>query len=203
MFTVALTGGIGSGKSAVSDEFARLGVTVVDADLVARDLVARGEPLLARIVARFGEQLLLDNGELDRKALRMRVFEDPSERNWLNNLLHPAIRKRMMSLARRADSPYALAVIPLLAESGDTADFDRILVVDVPESLQLQRTMVRDEITQVQAQAMLDAQAGRQERLAIADDVIENTGSLEDLYRQIRQLHDNYTTLARNKTSRR
>ncbi len=203
MFTVALTGGIGSGKTAVSDEFARLGVTVIDADLVARDVVAKGEPLLAGIVERFGESILLENGELDRKALRTRVFENSRDRDWLNSLLHPAIRKRMMDLAEAANGPYVLFAIPLLAESGNTRGFDRILVVDVPEAVQLQRTTARDSITREQAQAMLAAQASRQERLSIADDIVENTGSLEDLYRHIRQLHKNYTTLARNKTNLR
>jgi len=193
-FTVALTGGIASGKSAVSERFATLGANVVDADIVARELVAPGSPGLAEIAAAFGDDVLAADGSLDRRMLRERVFEDDAARGRLNAILHPRIRVtlRERAAATRIGS-YALLVVPLLTENRDQYDWvDRVLVVDVPRSMQHARLVARDGITPALADAMLDAQATREQRLAIADDVIENAGTLTELDDAVRALHERY-----------
>lgn len=202
-FTVALTGGIASGKSAVSDRFAALGVNVVDADIVARELVAPGSPALADIVAAFGDDVLAADGSLNRRALRERIFGDSTVRARLNAILHPRIRTtlRERSQATREGS-YALLVIPLLTENRDQyAWVDRVLVVDVPRDVQRARLVARDGITPELADAMLDAQATRGQRLAIADDVIENVGTLDDIGRSVSALHGRYLAFAAQKAT--
>ena len=200
-FTVALTGGIASGKSAVSERFAALGANVVDADVVARELVAPGSPALAEIVAAFGNGVLAADGSLDRRALRERIFENDEARGRLNAILHPRIRATLRERAQATrEGSYALLVIPLLAENREAyAWVDRVLVVDVPREVQFTRLIARDGVTPKLADAMLDAQAMREQRLAMADDVIENNRSLDDLDHNVAVLHERYLALATRK----
>lgn len=197
-YKVALTGGIASGKTAVSDMFDELGVTVIDADVIAREVVAKGSEALKAIVEHFGEQVLTESGALDRHKLRTKVFSNEQERLWLNNLLHPLIRVEMKRRQDVADSVYSISVIPLLFESGQYKDYDRVLVVDCPEAVQLERLMMRDQSTKEQAQAILDKQASRHQRLSIADDVIVNDSDLHSLKQSVIKLDNQYRQLARN-----
>ncbi|MGN6520452.1 MAG: dephospho-CoA kinase [Dokdonella sp.] len=196
-YTVALSGGIASGKSAAAERFAALGAHVIDADLVARELVEPGEPALQEIVANFGAGVLTAGGALDRRALRERVFTDAAARRRLEAILHPRVRE---TLRQRADEPcgsYAMVVVPLLAENAEQyAWVDRVLVVDVPRETQLARLLARDGISPATAEAMLAAQASREQRLAIADDVIVNDGSLADLDAAVAALHERYAWAA-------
>jgi dephospho-CoA kinase len=194
---VGLTGGIASGKSTVSGLFAVLGVPVIDTDQIARELVAAGTPLLARVIDHFGAQLLTPTGELDRRALRERVFAQASDRAALEALMHPAIMAELRRRAQRAGGAYQIWVIPLLVEHDLGASVDRVLLVDCAEDLQLRRVQVRDAVTLDQARAVLAAQATRAARLAVADDVIVNEGNLERLREQVETLHTRYGTLAR------
>jgi len=179
---VILTGGIASGKTAVSDRFARRGVPVIDTDLIAREVVAPGEPALAAIAAVFGADVIGPDGQLDRRRVRATIFSDPDKKHQLEALLHPLIRQRVAQSITAVTAPYCVLVVPLLAETGFYADArHRVLVVDVDEPTQLERVMARDHIDQAQAQAILNAQASRQQRLALADDVITNNGALEEL----------------------
>jgi len=199
MYVVGLTGGIASGKSTVANEFSRLGIELVDADQVARQLVEPGAAALKQIAGRFGRQILLADGSLDRKALRHRVFADEGHKAWLDALLHPLIREQMARQLAACRSPYALLVVPLLVETGFTDMTDRVLLVDVDESIQIARTMARDRVSREQAEQILAAQASRKQRLAAADDVLHNSGSLEQLHREVAQLHLRYLQLARQK----
>lgn len=192
---LGLTGGIGSGKSAVVEQFGRLGVHWVDADHAARWVVEPGKPALARIAEHFGDGVLTPTGELDRAVLRARVFENAGERKWLEQLLHPLIRQEIAEHLSRAQSPYAILVSPLLIEAGQYHQADRVLVVDVPESLQLQRAMRRDQASEAQIRAILKAQASREERLRHADDVLVNDRDRAWLEAEVRRLHDFYLTL--------
>lgn len=197
-FTVALTGGVASGKSAVADRFAALGAGVIDADVVTRELVAPGSPALAEIVARFGDGVLDAQGALDRRALRERVFADADARRRVEAILHPRVRALLHERARATAAPYALLVIPLLVESSGRYDWvDRVLVVDVPREVQHARLVVRDGVTPALADAMIDAQASRAQRLALADDVISNDGALDGLDAKVQALHQRYLALAR------
>ncbi|RYJ62242.1 dephospho-CoA kinase [Pseudomonas songnenensis] len=192
---LGLTGGIGSGKTAVADRFASLGVHVVDADQAARWVVEPGRPALQQIVERFGEEVLLQSGELDRAGLRQKVFADPAERQWLEKLLHPLIRAEVARHLALAESPYAIMVSPLLVESGQYRQVGRVLVVDVPESLQIARTTARDQASEEQVRAILNAQAQREERLKHADDVLVNDRDLSWLAAEVERLHRFYLTL--------
>lgn len=196
MFSVALTGGIASGKSTVANLFAELGIAVIDADMVAREVVAPGSEGLALVVESFGAEVLAADGSLDRKAMRQRVFADATARQKLEAIIHPRVRQTLKTRAESAQSPYVLLVIPLFVESGDYAWVNRVLVVDVPRETQLERLMGRDGSSREQAEAMLAAQASREQRLSIADDVIENSASPEALHSAVRQLHENYLDLA-------
>ncbi len=196
-FTVALTGGIASGKSAVADRFVVLGASVIDADVVARELVAPASDVLAEIVAAFEPGILDANGALDRRAMRERVFADEDARRKLEAILHPRVRSALREQAAVARGPYVLLVIPLLVESGHYAWVDRVLVVDAARDVQRSRLLSRDKITIALADAMLDAQVSREQRLAIADDVIENNGALEDLNARVDALHVRYLEFAR------
>jgi dephospho-CoA kinase len=189
---VGLTGGIGSGKSEVARLFAARGAAIIDSDVIAREVVAPGSALLRQVVERFGRELLNADGSLDRRALRARVFADASARAELERMLHPAIRARSEQLAAASTAPYQIDVVPLLTETHAAGRYQRMLVVDCPEALQLQRLMTRDALTAEQARAMLAAQATRAERLAIADDVILNDGALEALVPQVEHLHRQY-----------
>lgn len=178
---VAVTGGIASGKSAVCSAFQALGRSVLDADEVARELVEPGQLALAEIVERFGGDVLQQDGRLDRAGLRARVFADPAARRQLESILHPRIRQTLRQRAAAAAGPYSLVAVPLLVESQDYGWVSRVLLVDVPESMQLSRVMRRDGVDATQARAVLAAQASRQARWAIATDVIINDGTLDDL----------------------
>jgi dephospho-CoA kinase len=195
-FRVALTGGIASGKSTVADLFAALGVPVIDTDVIAREVVEPGRPALAQVVTAFGPGVLDADGRLDRRRMRERIFGDPGAKRRLEAILHPAIRSEMERQSIAAGGPYQVLVIPLLTEGGRRDHVDRVLLVDVPEELQIQRLMLRDGVTREQAQASLDAQATRGQRLAIADDVIRNTGRADDLREQVAARHAQYLGLA-------
>lgn len=193
---LGLTGGIGSGKSAAASHFANLGVHLVDADQAARWVVEPGRPALAHIVDRFGEQILQDSGQLDRAALRTRIFQAPEERQWLEQLLHPLIREEIRNVLDEARSPYAILVSPLLVESAAQRQMARrVLVVDVPEQVQIQRTVQRDQVPEEQVRAILQAQASREERLRHAHDVLINDRDLAWLQREVERLHELYLTL--------
>ncbi|WP_224797849.1 dephospho-CoA kinase [Idiomarina abyssalis] len=200
-YVVGVTGGIGSGKSAATAEFEKLGITVVDADVVARQIVMPGTPCLQAIAEHFGNQLLTEGGELNRKALRQRVFSNPREKEWLNKLLHPAIREEIISQLEQADSPYVILSAPLLLENGLEKYCQRVLVIDVPESLQISRTIQRDDSPKKEVEAIMKAQLSRSERLKKANDVLNNDGSLEQLKQQVLQLHQRYlaATVAQEK----
>ena len=181
-WTLGLTGGIGSGKSAAAEHFAQLGITCVDADQAARWVVEPGRPALAEIAGHFSPAVLQPDGSLDRAALRAAIFADPAERRWLEALLHPLIRQEIL-------------VAPLLFESGQRALVRRGLVIDAPEALQLERAMRRDGVEEAQVRAILAAQLPRAERLAKADDVICNDGDLAALHAEVERLHSFYLTL--------
>ncbi|MCE8018896.1 dephospho-CoA kinase [Halomonas sp. MCCC 1A11036] len=192
---VGVTGGIASGKSTVARAFAALGVPWVDADDVAREVVEPGEPALAEIAERFGVRILQADGSLNRRALREIVFAEPSERLWLESVTHPRIRERIIAHLERLQNegaPYVLLVSPLLFESGQSEMVDRCLVIDVPESVQIARTASRDDVDERQARAIVAAQMPRSERLARADDVIDNSGSEQDLAAQVAELDRRY-----------
>jgi len=195
-FRVALTGGIASGKSTVANLFAELGIPLIDTDVIAREVVEPGRPALAAIVAAFGPGVLDAQGCLDRRRMRERIFADPTAKQGLEAILHPAIRAEMERQSRVAGGPYQVLVIPLLAESGRRDHVDRVLLVDVPEALQVQRLALRDGVSREQAEAALNAQATRAERLAIADDVIQNSGRVDELKHQVRALHEKYLQFA-------
>jgi dephospho-CoA kinase len=198
VFRVALTGGIASGKSTVAALFAERGVPVIDTDVIAREVVEPGRPALAAVTDAFGTEILGADGRLDRRRLREQVFADAAMRRRLEAILHPAIRTEMQRQSALAGGPYQVLVIPLLTEGGQTDHVDRVLLVDVPESTQIERLMQRDGASALQAQAALDAQASRSERLAIADDVLQNTGKPADLREAVARLHEKYITLAGN-----
>jgi dephospho-CoA kinase len=193
---IALTGGIASGKSTVAQLFGALGIVVIEADQVAREVIAPGSALLAQLFERFGAPLRRADGSLDRAALRRQVFEDPEQRAQLEALLHPAIKARTEQLAAQAQGPYLLLVIPLLIETHAESHYDRVLLVDCPEALQLARLMARDGCDAGQARAMLDSQASRAARIAAADDVIVNDGPAADLTPKVAALHQRYLALA-------
>lgn len=196
---IGVTGGIASGKSTVALAFAALGVPWVDADDVAREIVEPGEPALAEIAERHGEGVLQADGSLDRRALREIVFAEPDERRWLESVTHPRIRERIIAHLERLQTegaPYVLLVSPLLFESGQSEMVDRCLVIDVPESLQIARTAARDGVNEAQARAIIAAQMPRNERLARADDVIDNSTGEADLDAQVAELDRRYREVA-------
>jgi len=197
MLKIGLTGGVGSGKSTVANLFAAHGAPVIDTDLIARELVAPGQPALAEIAARFGAEALNADGTLNRPGLRRRIFADETARKALEGILHPRIRAEVQRRLAALEAPYAIVVIPLLVETGAyDALLDRVLVVDVPESIQLERLMARDGMDEPLTRAMLAAQAIRAARLARADDVIDNSGAPGALAPQVERLHRLYSGLA-------
>ncbi|WP_346837137.1 dephospho-CoA kinase [Microbulbifer sp. SAOS-129_SWC] len=196
MFIVGLTGGIGSGKSAAAGMFRALGVNVVDADWAARVVVEPGQPALAEITQHFGPEVLLESGALDRARLRGLVFDDAAEREWLEQLLHPLIRKEIIRALEESRSAYAILESPLLLESGQDQLVDRVCVVDLPEELQLQRASARDGSDAAQIRKIIAAQLPRQARLARADDILDNAADLPELQRQVDALHRRYLQLA-------
>jgi dephospho-CoA kinase len=196
MYVVGLTGGIGSGKTAASDYLASLGIGVVDADIVARDIVAIGQPALDQIVQYFGSDILQADGSLNRSALRAIVFNQPSERKVLESITHPAIRQRIQQQLTNSTSPYTLLVSPLLFESGQYQFANRSLVIDASEDLQRQRASQRDGVSSEQIASIMAAQLTRAERLQKADDVVINHGDLDELYQQLDLVHQRYLQLS-------
>ena len=196
MFVLGLTGGIGSGKSAVAACFKRHGIKVVDADIAARQVVEPGMPALQTIAEHFGEQVLQADGTLDRAALRNIVFNDEQQRLWLEQLLHPAIGEWIAAELASATSPYAILESPLLLETEQRKSTQRILVVDVSTALQIERATARDDNSREQIEAIIAAQLPREERLARADDVIDNSASLADLESAVNTLHQQYLKIA-------
>jgi dephospho-CoA kinase len=193
---VGLTGGIASGKSLVGAMFVKLGVVLIDTDVLAREVAARGEPGLAAVVAEFGPAVLSPSGDLNRAALRSLVFADDAKRRKLEAILHPLIRSRTRAKLAELSVPYALVAVPLLVETSFGELVDRILVVDCPEPLQLERLMRRDAIPKPEALAMLKAQADRATRLKAAHDIIDNSGTTEATRRQVELTHRRYLDLA-------
>lgn len=198
-YIIGVTGGVASGKSELTRQFEALGIVVADADLAAREAVARGSPGLAEIVAQFGPQALTADGELDRPAMRKRIFADPAARQALEAIVHPRVRAMLRAQCEAATSAYAIAAIPLLAEAGGRAAYpwlDRILAVDAPPQLQRERLRLRDGIDAELGERMIAQQASREARLAITDDVVRNDGSLAALHQQAQALHAMYLRLA-------
>lgn len=195
-FVVGLTGGVASGKSEVANRFAALGIVVADADVAAREALARGSEGLAETVTAFGTDILAADGGLDRAAMRRRVFADPAARGTLEAIIHPRVRAWLRERAETGGAPYCLLAIPLLAENiTEYRWVDRVLVVDVPESVQLARLIARDGVDETLARRMIEQQASRADRLALADDVIDNRGDESALDQAVAELHQRYLTL--------
>lgn len=201
-FWVGLTGGIGSGKSTVAAEFVRLGIQQVDADIVARQVVEPGTAALEAIVQQFGEAIRNSDGQLDRSRLRQIVFNDETAKNWLNQLLHPLIRQEMLRQLAEATSPYVLLVAPLLLENKLDQLVDTVLVVDVSEQTQINRTSVRDGSSESLVQSIMAAQCSREERLARANQVISNEGSSDTLPAKVAELHRIFLRMAEEKLAK-
>lgn len=196
-FSIGLTGGIGSGKSAVADMLARRGAAIIDTDQIAHALTAPGGAAMPQIAASFGDNFLTSEGALNRAAMRERVFSDPEAKRRLEAILHPLISQQTRAEAERAQGAYLVFVVPLLVESGRWKDrVDRVLVVDCPEALQVERVMHRSQLTAEQVRAIMAAQASREQRLAVADDVIVNDQPLPALEQAVEALHQRYLALA-------
>ena len=197
-FVIGLTGGIGSGKTTVANLFAEEGVDLVDADVVAREVVAKGSKGLEAIIAHFGTEILTEAGELDRGKLRQRVFSDDQARQWLNQLLHPMIRQEMLSQVENATSDYVIMVVPLLFENGLDRLVNRTLVVDISPELQVSRTVKRDNVDATQVNNIINSQCSRSDKLARADDIIDNQGEISKLKQEVQALHQRYLQLSGN-----
>jgi len=192
---VGLTGGIGSGKSEVSRRFENLGIDVIDADVIARDVVSIGKPALNKIAVHFGQQILNTDRTLNRRKLRELIFNNQSERKWLEDLLHPLVRTEIISQLNKSKSAYQILSSPLLLETSQQDIVDRILVVDADESLQISRAMQRDANNPDQIKKIMSTQMDRSKRCAKADDIISNHGDLDELETQVKQLHSFYVNL--------
>ena len=201
MLVIGITGGIGSGKTAVTDEFSELGITVVDADIAARTVVEAGKPALNEIALRFGKDILLPSGELDRAALRTIVFKQADQREWLEKLTHPLIREEIINGLKHAKSPYVILASPLLIESNQYKLTHRVLVIDTPEELQIKRTVKRDNNNEEQVRSIINAQSSREKRLSFADDVVVNDQDLSYLHSQVNVLHERYLKLSQDNES--
>ena len=189
---IGLTGGIGSGKTAVSDAFQDLGITIVDADLASRIVVQKGKPSLKKIAEHFGNDILNENSELDRAKLREIIFNSDEEKNWLESLLHPAIANQIKDELKASSSPYTILVSPLLLETNQKEYCSKVLVVDVPVELQVERTLKRDQVSEGQVKSIIKAQISRKNRLEFADEVIINDGSLEELHSTVMKFHQKF-----------
>lgn len=201
-FRVGLTGGIGSGKSTVARHFSESGICVVDADEVARRIVEPGSAALAQITAHFGQQILQADGSLNRSALRALIFADPTEKNWLNQLLHPKIRMQMLADLDNATSPYVILMAPLLLENQLDLLVDQVLVVDVSEQTQLERATARDNSSPALIHSIMASQCSRAERLAKASQLIDNEGQVSQLRQQVLALHQQYLQMAEEKLAK-
>lgn len=195
-FVIGVTGGIGSGKTAATDAFIALGIDVVDADLMSREVVKPGRPALAAIAEHFGQDILQGDGWLDRKALREVIFHDAIAKKWLESLLHPLIRQEIITRLQRSESPYTLLSSPLLLETDQHRLCNRVLLIDAPEALQLQRTLERDHSSADTVRAIMASQLSRQQRLDMADDVIVNDTDLASLHNAVRTMHQKYLELS-------
>lgn len=202
MFIVGLTGGIGSGKTTVSNLFKELGITVVDTDVIAREVVKPGSQCLYKIEQHFGSTILLDNGNLDRKKLRHIIFSQPEEKHWLESLLHPVIRRQTRLALENSSSPYAILSSPLLLESPDIELTSRIAVVDITPEQQVLRTTIRDETNSAQVEKIIATQLSREEKLAKANDIIDNSGTFENTKQQVLNLHRQYLLMKDNHSMR-
>ena len=198
VFTVGLTGGIGSGKTTISDLFAKLGVEVIDTDEIARTLTSGPQTAMTAIEAHFGSGVIAGDGSLDRERMRELAFSDPNAREALQHILHPLIRAEVQSRLTQTASPYALVVVPLLVESRGYGFASRILVVDCPQEQQIARVMRRSGLSREQVLAIMATQTSRHDRLAVADDVIHNDGEIDALCDQVKRLHDRYLALAKS-----
>lgn len=198
MLVIGLTGGIGSGKSTVAEMFESLGVPIIDMDRIARQIVEPGQPALTQIKQAFGEKIVAANGQLNRQQLSRIIFNSAEKRHQLEVILHPLIRQETVRQLAELKSPYCIVVIPLLLESEQRSLVDRVLVVDVPESLQITRTMQRDGISAAQVRKILAAQVGRDSRLNAADDVIDNSAAMEDIRHRVDELDQQYRALSEN-----
>ncbi len=198
---VGFTGGIGSGKTAASDEFAKLGISIVDADIASRVIMEPGQPALVEVAKHYGDHLILEDGNLNRAELRKIVFADPAERQWLEQLTHPLINAYIRDQLAAAESPYAILAHPLLVETKQYHICQRVLVIDVPEAVQLERTMARDGNERAQVEAIMAAQASRAERLEVADDVLVNDQGLDHVEREVAKLHQLYCSLAADQSA--
>ncbi len=195
---IGLTGGIGSGKSTVCQLFSAFSIPIIDADIIAREVVAPGQAALAQIQQAFGDILLAD-GNLDRKKLGQIIFADPAKKQCLENILHPLIYQRLKTEAAAQPEPYVILAIPLLFETGMTDLVDRILVIDCPETLQFQRVKQRDQLDDAQIQRIIASQSSREERLRRADDIIDNSKSTAELAEQVKNLHNLYLSLIQSR----
>jgi len=200
-YVVGISGGIGSGKTTVTDLFTTYDIKVIDADVIAREVVAPGTPALKSIVDKLGQSVLDCSGILDRAKLRTLVFSDSKTKSWLNQLLHPVIRQQMLLQTQQAKSAYCLLSVPLLVENKLYQQVNKVVIVDVDEQTQLRRTLLRDKTNEQQIRAIMSAQATRAQRLAVADDIIDNNGKTDDLPKQVFQLHKKYLQLAKQATA--
>ncbi|QIO07051.1 dephospho-CoA kinase [Acinetobacter shaoyimingii] len=198
-FILGLTGGIGSGKSAASQWFETQGITVIDADIVAREIVEPGQPALAQIQECFGDWVIQSNGELDRRALREYIFKEPEARQQLEAITHPAIRTSIIQQLSAATSPYVILVSPLLFETNQHQLTHRNLLIDASEALQIQRASHRDGQSIEQIQKIISVQMPREKKQALADDVVLNDGHIDHLYHQLENLHQHYLNIAKEK----
>ncbi len=189
---IGVTGGIGSGKTAATNRFEALGITVVDADLASRVIMACGRPALAAVAERYGQDSLLADGSLDRAALRARIFSDPAEREWLEQLTHPLIGDEIFRQLQASESVYTILSSPLLLETTQKSLCDQVLLIDVAEDIQLARTMARDDNDEAQVRRIMAAQMPRAEKRALADHIIDNSGDLASLHRAVDKLHANF-----------
>ena len=196
MLIIGLTGGIGSGKSVASDKFASLGITVVDADVASRTVVEPGMPALKEIESHSGSEIIAGDGQLDRTKLREIIASDAEERKRLESVLHPRIGEQIAKEISESTSPYTLFVAPLLLETNSQEMCSRVVVVDVPKEVQVERTAERDEVSTDQVEQMVSAQMEREKRLGKADDVLLNTGTIEELEKKVEELHEKYLQMA-------
>lgn len=195
---VGLTGGIASGKTSVSDRFAKLGIEIIDADIIARELLQQGTDCYRKVINLFGEQILLNNADINRSWLRERIFSDVDAKSALEAIIHPAVRQALIKESKNSIDPYCIISVPLLVEAGMQTLVDRILVVDLPPEQQVERLIQRDNISKKQAQAILDGQTSRDHRLSFADDIIDNSQSEAALDEQVKTLHQYYLRLSAN-----